>query len=72
MMTELTVYMTPSLKLRGDLFVDTWRSLLCDRRVKWLNGAEEYWQHELGSRHVTKFGQKVKLQCTDYNLPYYI
>jgi hypothetical protein len=45
---------------------------LCDRRVKWLNGAEEYWQHELGSRHVTKFGQKVKLQCTDYNLPYYI
>jgi hypothetical protein len=33
-----------------------------------MNGTEGNWQREFGSRHVTKFGQKVKLQCTGYNV----
>jgi hypothetical protein len=44
---------------------------MCDHRVKWLNGSEENWQREFGSRRVTKFGQKVKLQSTDHSLVSY-
>ena len=35
------------------------------------NDAEKDWQREFGSRHVTKFGQKVKLKCVDYNIVSY-